>query len=56
MYLQSEYEHNLMNNEGTFFKELNMNNFENFYNRNKDAKNAYDIAKNEDELNAARAA
>ena len=33
-----------------------MNNFENFYNRNKDAKNAYDIAKNEDELNAARAA
>ena len=31
-----------------------MNNFENFYNRIRDAKNAYDIAKNEDEKNAAR--
>ena len=33
-----------------------MNAFENFYNRIRDAKNAYDIAQNEDELNAARAA
>ena len=33
-----------------------MNNFENFNNRIRDAKNAYDIAKNEDEKNAARSA
>jgi hypothetical protein len=33
-----------------------MNTFENFYNRIKAAKNTYDMAKNEDELNAARAA
>lgn len=33
-----------------------MNNFENFYNRIKDAKNAYDAARTEDEKNAARSA
>ena len=33
-----------------------MNNFENFYNRIRDAKNAYDAARTEDEKNAARSA
>ena len=33
-----------------------MNTFENFYNRIRDAKTAYNAAKTEDELNAARAA
>ena len=33
-----------------------MNAFENFYSRIRDAKNAYDAAKTEDEKNAARAA
>ncbi len=34
----------------------NMNAFENFYSRIRDAKNAYDAAKTEDEKNTARAA